>query len=152
MTEYRGNVDGQGLKIAIVSAEFAEKDGGALAELQSSAKAKLTELNADFDIFYVPGVFEIPTACRRILKTEKYDAIVTLGVVVKGETAHFEFVSQAATDGVAQLGRSSGVPILFGVLTCYTTEQAAARGHLGADYAAAAVQMASLTKQIDTLK
>jgi 6,7-dimethyl-8-ribityllumazine synthase len=148
MTEFRGSTIGQGLKIAIISSEFAEKDGGALARLRETAKSKLTELEAEFDIFYCPGVFEIPTVAAKILRTGKYDALVTLGVVVRGETAHFDFVCKAATDGVAALGRESGVPVLFGVLTTETTEQAVARGRLGADYAQAAVEMANLLKQI----
>lgn len=144
MTTFRGSLDGTDLRIAIVSAEFAEKDGGALNELRATAITKLEECDATHDIFFCPGAFEIPTVCRHII--EKYDAIITLGVVVRGETAHFDFVSGAVATGVAELGRTTGVPILFGVLTTNTTEQAAARGHLGADYAEAAVRMANLRR------
>ncbi len=148
MTEYKGTQDGKGLKIAIVSSEFAEKDGGALKTLQQTAQAKLKELNVEHDVFYCPGVFEIPTVAAQIIKTKKYDSIVTLGVVVRGETAHFDLICQAAADGIATLSRTSGVPVIFGVLTMDTTEQAIARGSLGADYAAAAVQMANLLRKI----
>ncbi len=146
MTEYRGTQDGKGIKIAIISSEFAEKDGGALKKLQATAKAKLTELGAEYNIYFCPGVFEIPTVAAHVIQTKRYEAIVALGVVVRGETAHFDFVCKAATDGIAELGRTSGVPILFGVLTTDTTEQAVARGGLGADYAAAAVEMVNLIR------
>lgn len=148
MADFKGSLDGSGLRIAVVTAEFAEKDGGALKMLRETCWAKLTELGAIYDTFYCPGAFEIPTVVRNVLDMKQYAAIVTFGVIVRGETAHFDLVSTACMQGVAELGRSSGVPVIFGVLTTYTTEQAALRGKLGAEYAAAAVEMANLRKII----
>lgn len=148
MSDFRGVLVGQGLKIAVVSSEFAEKDGGALKTLRETCWAKLTELGATYDTFYCPGAFEIPTVVRNVLDTKKYAAVVTLGVVVRGETVHFDLVANGCMQGIAELGRSSGVPVIFGVLATYTTEQAALRGKLGAEYAAAAVEMANLVKMM----
>jgi 6,7-dimethyl-8-ribityllumazine synthase len=148
MPDFCGATTGTGLHIAIVTSDFAEKDGGALQQLRETCWAKLTELGATYDTYHCPGAFEIPTVVRRVIDTKKYAAIVTLGVVVRGETAHFDLVANGCMQGIAELGRTTGVPVIFGVLTTYTTEQAVLRGKLGAEYAEAAVQMATLVKRI----
>lgn len=103
----------------------------------------------DLHVAWVPGAFEIPQAARIMAETGRYDAIVALGAVIRGETAHFDYVCRAVTDGVREVIRDTGVPIGFGVLTTEDTEQALARvggdeGNKGADAALAALEMASL--------
>lgn len=149
MTDYRGDTTGTDLHIAIVTSEFDEKSGGALHELREVCTARLVELGATYDTLYCPGAFEIPTLAAHAITTERYDAIITLGVVVRGETAHFEYVAGECARGVAELARTSGIPVIFGVLTTETTAQAVARISHGADYAEAAVRMANVLGMIE---
>ena len=100
-------------------------------------------------IVRVPGAFEIPVACRQLAQSRKVDAVIALGCVIRGATAHFEYVSSAATSGCAQVATSTGVPVIFGVLTTVTIDQAIERagtkaGNKGAESAVAALEMASL--------
>lgn len=150
MTDFRGELEGHGLKIAVITAEFAEKDGGALKELRQTCWDRLTELKADFDTFYCPGAFEIPTVAHQVIETGKYQAVIALGVVVRGETLHFDLVASGCMQGLAELGRTTGVPVIFGVLTTYTTEQAVQRGKLGKEYAETAIRMANMIIRIKT--
>ena len=147
MTEYRGSLDGTGLRIAVVSAEFSDKAPDAFPRLRASCFDRLTELGATYDVWYVPGSFEIPTLAAKLASSHTYDAIITLGIVVRGETAHFDYVAGEAARGIATIGRETGMPVIFGVLTTDTTAQADARAHLGADYAEGAVRMAQVLKR-----
>src|SRR5690606_627514 len=104
---------------------------------------------AALHVAWVPGAFEIPQAARTLAASGRYDAIVALGVVIRGGTPHFEFVCSAVTDGVREVVRDTGVPVAFGVLTCDDTEQALARvggehGNKGAEAMQAAIEMAHL--------
>jgi 6,7-dimethyl-8-ribityllumazine synthase len=105
------------------------------------------------DLAWVPGAFEIPLIAQKLAASKKYLAVITLGAVIRGETDHYVYVCSAATDGALQAGLATGVPILFGVLTCDTEEQALDRaggrhGNKGADVAIAALEMVNLLKQI----
>lgn len=98
--------------------------------LLRGAKAFLAENNVPVDaqhVFEVPGAFEIPLVAEKVARSGKFDGVITLGCVVKGETAHFEYISLAATNGVMTANLNSGVPIAFGVITTYTAEQAERR-------------------------
>lgn len=116
-------LNGQGLKIAIVQARFNRNvtDGLTNGAVKALKKAGV----ADIEIFLVPGSFEIPIFCQRIAK--KFDGIVTIGAVIKGETAHFDYVAKAAADGVARVTLDQDIPIAFGILITYDPEQAEAR-------------------------
>jgi 6,7-dimethyl-8-ribityllumazine synthase len=105
------------------------------------------------DVAWVPGAFELPQAARSMAESGRYDAVITLGVVIRGGTPHFEYVCVGVTDGVREVMRDTGVPVAFGVLTTDDVEQALARaggseGNKGAEVARAAVEMAGLLPQI----
>lgn len=105
------------------------------------------------DLAWVPGAFELPLIAQRLAHSKKYAAVICLGAVIRGDTDHYDYVCRAATDGVLQAGLTTGVPVLFGVLTCDTDEQALDRaggkaGNKGADVAVAAIEMVSLLQQL----
>ena len=131
------------LKIAIVSSRFAEKSGNALEILNKSCEQKLTELGAEFEKFSVPGAFEIPTLAKKILVSEKFDGVIALGVVVRGETAHFDFVAGNCARCIADLGVEFAQPVIFGVLTTENSAQAEVRAARGGEFATAAVELAA---------
>ena len=148
-----GALDGSGLKIAIVASRFNEFLGdrllaGALAALEARGVRP-----ADLTIVRVPGAFEIPTAAAYLARSRRYDAVIGIGAVLRGETPHFEWVAGEAARGVARIGIETGVPVLFGVLTTNTMEQALDRsggklGNRGADAALAAIEMARLARTL----
>jgi 6,7-dimethyl-8-ribityllumazine synthase len=105
------------------------------------------------DLAWVPGSFEIPLVAQRLAASGKYVAVICLGAVIRGETDHYEYIAGAAANGVAQAGLSTGVPVIFGVLTCATEEQALERaggkeGNKGFDAALTAIEMVNLLKQL----
>jgi 6,7-dimethyl-8-ribityllumazine synthase len=107
----------------------------------------------NIDVAWVPGAFEIPLAAKKMADSKKYDAIITLGAVIRGSTPHFEYVSSEVSKGVAQVSLSSQIPVIFGVLTTDSIEQAIERagtksGNKGCDAAESAIEMVSLLKQI----
>jgi 6,7-dimethyl-8-ribityllumazine synthase len=121
---------------------------GALEGLQAHGVA-----DEDVDVAWVPGAFELPLVARRLAASRTYDAVICLGAVIRGETAHFEHVAGQAATGIREAGEATGVPVIFGVLTTRNLEQALARaggdhGNKGWDAAAAALEMASLMEQL----
>jgi 6,7-dimethyl-8-ribityllumazine synthase len=146
---YEGALDGRRLRIAIVASRFNETISkrlvdGAIHGLQQHGVA-----DDDVSLTWVPGAFEIPLVARRLALSGEVDAVVAIGVVIRGETAHFEYVAGAAATGVANASLETGVPISFGVLTTDTTEQAAERaggklGNKGNEAAITAIEMANL--------
>ncbi len=157
-TEITGHHDGAGLRVGIAVARFNEY---VTRELLQGAIERLAELGVDDDnvtVAWVPGSFELATAARDMISANggSMDAVICLGAVIKGETAHFEHVAQGATDGITRVGADTGKPIVFGVLTTYTTDQAMIRAdrnaqNLGAEYADTAVEMANLHKALTDL-
>ncbi|MBI2605640.1 MAG: 6,7-dimethyl-8-ribityllumazine synthase [Deltaproteobacteria bacterium] len=120
-------------RFAIVVGRFnAEVTGGLLAGAREYLAQQSTKV-ADGDVVYAPGAFEIPLIAKSLAKTGRYAGVICLGAVIKGETAHFEFISLGATIGLMQAGLETGVPITFGILTAYDDAQAAARSGTGAD-------------------
>ncbi|KXK04065.1 MAG: 6,7-dimethyl-8-ribityllumazine synthase [Acidobacteria bacterium OLB17] len=124
------------------------------AKLLSGAKRALAEANAAaVDVFEVPGAFELPLAAQKAAQTKRYDAVIALGTVIRGETAHFDLVAENAARGISEAGLATGVPILFGVLAVENLEQANARSGDGDDnagYMAAisAIEMAAVVSEI----
>jgi 6,7-dimethyl-8-ribityllumazine synthase len=120
--------------------------------LLNGALEVLNENNVDdkcVDVVSCPGAFEIPLTAKNLIKKKKYDAVICLGAVIKGQTAHFEYISYAVTQGILQLNLDSNVPVTFGVLTCYNEEQAVKRSsadgkNKGREAALAALEMISL--------
>lgn len=121
------------MRFAIVRAAFNEAITDALLLGARRAFADARIAKSRIDEITVPGAFELPVAALWLAKTKKYNAIVCLGCVIRGETPHFEYVASAAARGVASVALQTGVPVIFGVLTTHTLEQAWARaGHIGA--------------------
>jgi 6,7-dimethyl-8-ribityllumazine synthase len=149
--ELEGALDGAGLRVCVVVARWnsfvTEKLlSGALSCLR--ARGLLEE---DVTTAWVPGAFEIPTAARWAAESGRFDAVICLGAVIRGETAHFEYVAGGATQGILRVAQDTGVPTVFGVLTVDTVEQALARaggkdGHKGEEAAQTAIEMANLRK------
>ena len=130
------------MKFAVVSSRFSEKAGSALDVLNSSCEEKLKKLGVDFEKFEVPGAFEIPTLAKKILLSKKFDAVVCLGVVVRGETAHFDFVAGNCARKIADLGVEFAQPVIFGILTTENSKQAEERAPRGGEFAQAAFDLA----------
>lgn len=141
-----GTFDGRGLRIALVVARFNEV---VTARLESGALEALQRMGTDLTcckVVEVPGAFEIPCVAARATKSGNFDAVICLAAVIRGETPHFDMVVSAVTSGVAKLSLESGVPVIYGVLTTDTVEQAMDRaglksGNKGAEAAMTAVEM-----------
>ncbi|TCT41057.1 6,7-dimethyl-8-ribityllumazine synthase [Martelella mediterranea] len=139
-------------RIAIVISRFNEK---VTSGLLNGAKAELAERGhpvADADIFDVPGAFETPVVAKKLAETGKFAGVVCIGAVIKGDTAHFEYISEATAHGLMQVSLETGIPVSFGILTTYTAEQAFIRSaedrhNKGREAAAACVEaLAALSK------
>jgi 6,7-dimethyl-8-ribityllumazine synthase len=151
---YEGTLLGQGLKFGIVIGRFNEFItsrllGGALDALKRHGVA-----DGDIDVAWVPGAFEIPLVARKMADTTNYDAVICLGAVIRGGTPHFDYVAGEVTKGVAKVGLDSGIPVIFGVITADTIEQAIERagtkaGNKGWDAAVSALEMANLMKNLN---
>lgn len=151
MKVIEGKLIGKGIKVAIVAARFNEfitskLIGGA----EDILKRHEVEEN-DISLIWVPGAFEIPLAAKKLAETKKYDAIITLGAVIKGSTPHFDYVCAEVSKGVAHVGLDSEIPVIFGVLTTNSIEEAIERsgtkaGNKGADAAMTAIEMVNLLK------
>jgi 6,7-dimethyl-8-ribityllumazine synthase len=149
--ELVGALDGAGLRACVVVARWnsfvTEKLlAGALSCLRERGLAE-----DDITTAWVPGAFEIPTAARWAAASGRYDAVICLGAVIRGDTAHFEYVAGGAAQGILRVAQDTGVPTVFGVLTVDTVEQALARaggkdGHKGEEAAQTAIEMANLRK------
>jgi 6,7-dimethyl-8-ribityllumazine synthase len=156
VTDFEGEPDGQGRRIAVLISRFNEEITLRLEEGAVDALLRAGVSDRDLDIIRVPGAWELPAAARTALATERYDGLVALGAVIRGDTPHFEYVASAATRGLADAAAEYDVPIGFGLLTCDTVEQAAARaggahGNKGADAALAALEMIDLLGRIDVV-
>ena len=154
-TELQGDLRGQGLRIAIVVARFNEFITSRLLEGAKGALSRHSVRDEDVTVAYVPGSFEIPLVARKLAESGRHNAVVCLGAVIRGETDHYEYVAGEAAKGIAAASQSSGIPVIFGVLTTETVEQAINRaggkqGNNGYSAGVAAVEMANLIRALDT--
>jgi 6,7-dimethyl-8-ribityllumazine synthase len=147
MTEIKPDLSGEGLRIGIVRSRFNERIGIAMLE---ACRARLAELRVTaLTVVTVPGSLEAPLALQKLANTEKYDALIALGAVIRGETRHFEIVADESASGLMQVQLDAGIPVANGILTTDTEEQAQARAtQKGKDCAEVAVEMANLGKNI----
>jgi 6,7-dimethyl-8-ribityllumazine synthase len=145
------NLDGKGLGIAVVAARFNGYITDQMTDIAMSRLGALGVSSNDIVIVRIPGAFELGLVARRLAERGDIDAVICLGVVIRGETDHYEFVARAATEGIARAGDDSGKPVIFGVLTTDNTEDAVARIGHASDYADAAVEMANTLRQIHDL-
>ena len=125
--ELRGSLAGEGLRIGIVVARFNEFVTCKLLEGAQTALARHGVSDDRVTVAWVPGSFELPVVARRMASLSRYDAVICLGAVIRGETDHYEHIARAASDGIAKAGLECGIPVIFGVLTTDTVEQALAR-------------------------
>ena len=148
---YEANLIANHLKIGIVIGRFNEFIGGKLLSGAIDGLIRHGVNNSDIEVAWVPGAFEIPLIAQKMACLKKYDAIICLGAVIRGSTPHFDYVSNEMSKGIGKVSLDTGLPIIFGVLTTDTIEQAIERagtkaGNKGYDAAVTAIEMASLIK------
>lgn len=151
MTVYEGMLNGQGMKFALVVGRFNELISTRLYEGALDCLRRHDVAEEDIDVAWVPGAFEIPLVAGRLARSGRYDAVLCVGAVIRGGTPHFDYVAGEAAKGIAKVSLDSGVPVIFGVLTTDTIEQAVERagtkaGNKGWAAALSALEMASLAK------
>ncbi|MFD2168845.1 6,7-dimethyl-8-ribityllumazine synthase [Tumebacillus lipolyticus] len=147
-----GNLIGTGLKVGVVVGRFNEFIGSKLLGGALDAFKRHGLAEDDVEVAWVPGAFEIPLIAQKMAQSGRYDAVITLGAVIRGSTPHFDYVCNEAAKGVAKVGLDTGTPTVFGVLTVDSIEQAIERagtkaGNKGWEAAVTAIEMANLTKQ-----
>ncbi|MGP4076425.1 6,7-dimethyl-8-ribityllumazine synthase [Halobacillus sp. K22] len=151
---YEGNLVGTGLRVGIVVGRFNDFITSKLYEGALDAlKRHGVDMNG-VETAHVPGAFEIPLVASKMAKTGNYDAVITLGAVIRGSTPHFDYVCGEAAKGVSQASQQSGIPVIFGIVTTDTIEQAIERagtkaGNKGWEAATGAIEMATLMKTFD---
>ena len=154
--ELQGNLQGQGLKIGVIVARFNDFITSRLLEGTKAGLLSHGVRDEDVTVAWVPGSFEIPLTARKMAESKSYDAIICLGAVIRGETDHYEHVAGEAAKGIASASVSTGTPVIFGVLTTDTLEQAinragAKQGNSGYNAAVSAVEMANLMRALDAV-
>ena len=153
--ELNAGLDGAGLRVAIVAARFNYVVTRNLMDGAVAALARYGVRDGDIAAAWVPGSFELPVVAKTLAESGRYDAVICLGAVIRGETGHYDMVCNQAAAGIAAVGRETGVPTMFGVLTTENMEQAINRsggkvGNLGADCAVGAIECARLVRAIKT--
>ncbi len=148
---HRGSADGHGISVALVAGRFNEPLVEKLVEGAAAELARLGASPGQVDLTWVPGAFELPFVAQRLARTGRYDAVIALGVVIRGETPHFDFVCAEAARGLAQVARNENLPVLFGVVTANDAAQAhercGGRSNKGAEAARAAVELLSALRE-----
>jgi 6,7-dimethyl-8-ribityllumazine synthase len=148
---YEGNLIGKGLKFGIVVSRFNEFFSSKLLDGAKDALNRHGVLETDVEVAWTPGSFEIPLLAQKMAESKKYDAVICLGAVIRGGTPHFDYIAAEVAKGIANVGLKTGVPVIFGVITTDTLEQAIERsgtkdGNKGFDAAVSAIEMANLVK------
>jgi 6,7-dimethyl-8-ribityllumazine synthase len=149
-----GNLSAKGIKIGMVVSRFNEFISNKLREGAIDCLIRHEGKKEDITVAYVPGSYEIPLIAKKLAETKKYDAVICLGAVIRGSTPHFDYIAAEVSKGVAQVGLDTGVPVVFGVITSDTIEQAIERagtkaGNKGWDAAMSAIEMVNLVKEIE---
>ena len=150
---FEGMLLGKGLKFGLVVSRFNDFITKKLVEGAQDALLSHGVSQDDIDIAWVPGSFELPLIAQKLAQTKRYDAIICLGAVIRGGTPHFEYLAAEVTKGIAQVGLGSGLPVIYGIVTTDTLEQAIERagtkeGNQGFKAATSAIEMANLVKSI----
>jgi 6,7-dimethyl-8-ribityllumazine synthase len=153
MKKFEGTLDAKGMKVGIVVSRFNNFFTDKLLEGALDCLKRHGADEAKLAVAYVPGSFEIPAAAAKLAKSGKYDAVICLGAIVRGDTPHFDFIAAENSKGVAKLAMESEIPVIYGVITTDTLEQAVERagtkaGNKGWDAAQAAIEMVNLYKVI----
>jgi len=150
---YEGNLLAKGLKFGIVVGRFNEFIGSKLLGGAIDGLLRHGAQEADIEVVWVPGAFEIPIAAQSMVLCGRYDAVICLGAVIRGSTSHYDYVANEMSKGIAKVSLDAGIPVVFGVLTTDTIEQAIERagtkaGNKGFDAAVTAIEMANLLKAL----
>jgi 6,7-dimethyl-8-ribityllumazine synthase len=150
---FEGVLLGKGLKFGLVASRFNEFITKKLVEGAQDALLRHGVSEADIGIAWVPGTFEIPLVAKKLALTKRYDAVICLGAVIRGATPHAEYIAAEVTKGIGKVGLETGLPVIFGVITADTLEQAIERagtkkGNKGFEAAVSAIEMANLSKSI----
>jgi 6,7-dimethyl-8-ribityllumazine synthase len=148
-----GKLNAKGLKLGIVVSRFNEFISKKLLDGAMDALIRHQADEDKIEVVWVPGSFEIPLAARKMAQTKKYDAVICLGAIIRGDTPHFDYIASEVTKGIAQTAMETGIPTIFGVLTTDNLEQAIERagtkaGNKGAEAANSAIEMANLFSQM----
>ena len=151
---YEGKLTGENIKVGIVNGRFNEFISGKLLDGALDGLKRHGVKEEDIEVAWVPGSFEIPLTAQKMAKSDKYDGIICLGAVIRGETPHFNYVSSEVAKGVAQVGLDTDVPVIFGVLTTDTIEQAISRagtksGNKGYEAAESLIEMVNLLSEFE---
>ncbi len=150
---YEGTLLGEGLKFGVVVARFNEFITGRLLEGARDGLARHGVKEDDVEVAWTPGSFEIPLIAKRMAESGKYSAVICLGAVIRGGTPHFEYIAAEVTKGIAQVGLQADLPVVYGIITADTLEQAIERagtkmGNAGFNAALTAIEMANLTRSL----
>ena len=150
---FEGKLLGEGLRFGLVISRFNEFITKRLLEGAQDALLRHGVSEEDIEIAWTPGTFEIPLIAKKLAESKKYDAIICLATLVRGGTPHFEYIAAEATKGIAKVGLETGLPVIYGVITADTLEQAIERagtkaGNKGFDAAMSAIEMANLVKSL----
>lgn len=153
MKVIEGVYSGEGLKIGIIASRFNEFITSKLVSGAEDSLKRHGVSDDDMSVAWVPGAFEIPVIAKRMAKSGKYDAVICLGAVIRGATSHYDYVCAEVSKGIAAVSLDTGIPVLFGILTTDTIEQAIERagtkaGNKGSDCAMSALEMVNLIKNI----
>ncbi len=151
---FEGKPVSAGGRFAVVASKFNREVTDRLVDGALSALREAGVADSDVDLVWVPGAFEIPLTAQRMANSGEYVAVICVGAVIRGETDHYAYICESATLGILDAGMSTGVPVLYGVLTCQTEELALARaggkeGNKGRDAALAALEMVNLFRKLD---
>lgn len=154
MKTYEGKLIAQGLKFAIVVGRFNEFIGSKLLSGAVDTFKRHGVKESDIHIIWVPGAYEIPLIAKKLANSKKYDGVICLGAVIRGATPHFDYVSSEVSKGIANVSLETEIPVIFGVLTTDTIEQAIERagtkaGNKGAEAAVTAIEMANLLVELE---
>lgn len=150
---YKGSLIGKGLKIAIVVSRFNEFLTSNLIEGAYDCLDRHGVKEEDVEVAWVPGSFEIPLAAMKLAAGKKFDAVICLGTLIRGDTPHFDYIAKAAANGIAEVSMKTGVPAIFGIVTADTLDQAIQRcgtkdGNKGWQAALSAIEMSNLSKEL----
>lgn len=153
MNVIEGKLDGSGLTVAIIVSRFNEFISNKLLDGALDCLRRNNTEDKNISVVWVPGSFEIPSTAKILAESKEYDTVICLGAIIRGATPHFDYISAEVTKGVAQIGLNTNIPVVFGVLTTDTIEQAIERagtksGNKGFDAALSAIEMTNLYRQI----
>lgn len=154
MNTFEGKLVPQGIRVGIVAARFNEFITSKLVAGAKDGLLRHDVKEEDIDVAWVPGAFEIPLIAKKLAKSGKYDAVICVGAVIRGSTSHYDYVCSEVSKGIASVSLESGIPVMFGVLTTDSIEQAIERagtkaGNKGYDCALGAIEMVNLIREIE---